>query len=257
MAGIIYLVYGLLAYLAANLVIVYAIGFVGGLVVPKGIDDGAAASPVVAVVVNLLLLSLFAVQHSVMARPGFKRVWTRIVPRPAERSTYVLAATAVLALLMWLWQPLPQVVWNVQDPVGAGVLWALFAAGWILGLGSTYGIDHYDLFGVRQVVAAFRGREHQPPPFQTSGPYRYVRHPIMTGFVIAFWATPHMTVGHLLFAAGATGYILVATRLLEERDLRRFLGRVYDEYRERVPMLIPRPWRGGVSAEELETRVRE
>ena len=245
------LLYGGVVYLAFLAVFLYAIAFVGGFAVPKTVDSGASASMGVAVAIDLCLLLLFAVQHSVMARPWFKERWTEVVPKHLERSTYVLAATAVLALMMWAWRPIPEIVWSVEG-TGATVLWGIFAAGWAVVLISTFLIDHFDLFGLKQVWARFRERDYRYPEFQTPAFYQYVRHPLYLGFLMAFWAIPEMTAGHLLFAAATTGYILVAVRF-EERDLIRYHGQAYARYRERVPMILP--WRGeaagGPQAEEV------
>ncbi len=216
----------------------YAIGFVGNLVVPKAIDSDTVVPLTEAVGVNVVLLGLFAVQHSVMARPAFKRWWTRAVPPQVERSTYVLASSLALILLFWLWRPMPGAVWSVEPPWSAA-LWAVFGVGWLTVLVSTFLIDHFDLFGLRQVVLFARGRPYPPPQFRVRGLYRLVRHPIMLGFLIAFWATPTMTWGHLLFAGITTAYIFVGV-WLEERDTRRAFGDKYDEYRRQVGMLVPR-----------------
>lgn len=230
--------YGAACYLVFLVVFLYAIGFVGDLVVPRSIDHGVHASLTEALVVNVALLGLFAVQHSVMARPGFKRWWTRLVPPPVERSTYVLLSSLVLALLFWQWRTIPAVVWDVGWRPGQVSLWTLFALGWVTVLVSTFLINHFDLFGLRQVYLAARGRPYTHLGFHTSLFYRAIRHPIMLGFIVAFWAIPTMTAGHLLFAAATTGYILIAIRL-EERDLAAELGDPYREYRARVPMLVP------------------
>jgi len=240
MTRLLTLVYAIATYVLSLAVLVYAIGFFVDLSVPKGIDGGSAAPIPVAVGVDLLLLLLFAVQHTVMARSWFKRRWTLVVPAAAERTTFVLAATAVLALVLWQWRPLPGTVWSLSGPPGA-LLLVVYAAGWALAIGSTFAIDHLDLFGVRQAFRFARGADSpHPVPFTERGPYRLVRHPLMTGFLLVFWAAPTMTVGHLLFAAGATGYILAGIAM-EERDLRASLGDVYRAYAERVPALIPLP----------------
>lgn len=237
--------YGLVVYALFLVVFLYLIAFVGDFLVPRTIDAGPSAPLGIAVAVNVALLLLFSLQHSVMARQSFKEKWTKIVPRHLERSTYVLAATAVVALLVWGWRPIPATVWTVDHPVAEGVLWSVFAIGWAVVLLSTFLIDHFRLFGVKQVWGHLRGREYEPPEFQTPSLYRYVRHPLYLGFLLAFWSTPHMTVGHLLFASVWTGWILFAIRL-EERDLLRFHGEDYRRYRERVRMLIP--WPKGTAA---------
>ena len=230
--------YGVAAYVFFLLTFLYAIGFAGNIVVPKSIDSGPDGPLPQALIVNTLLLGLFAVQHSVMARQWFKRWWIRFVPRPIERSTYVLAASSLLALLFWQWQPLHAVVWEVQSPVGRAAIWSLFWSGWALVLTSTFVIDHFDLFGLRQVMLHARGKPYRPPQFKVVAFYSYVRHPLLLGFMIAFWATPQMTLGHLLFTLATTGYMLIAIQL-EERDLLAFHGQEYSVYRKRVPMLLP------------------
>jgi protein-S-isoprenylcysteine O-methyltransferase Ste14 len=212
--------------------------FVGGVLVPKSIDSTAGRSTSEAVVINLLLLALFAVQHSVMARPGFKRVWTRIIPEPIERSTYVLISCAVTILLMWQWRGIDQIVWNAEPPALRVFLWGLFVVGWLLVPAASFLINHFDLFGTRQVWLHLRRREYQSLPFRTPSLYKRVRHPLYIGWATAFWATPTMTAGHLLFAGVLTGYMGVAA-LFEERDLIAHFGRQYEEYRRRVPMFIP------------------
>ena len=232
------LLYGLACYAVFFATFLYAIGFVGNLWVPKAMDSPRETSLGLALLIDLGLLSLFALQHSVMARPGFKRAWTRLIPESAERSTYTLLSSLALILLFWQWRPLGGVVWDVHNPVGRALLYAGFAFGWGLVLVATFLINHFDLFGLRQVWLQFRGRDYRPLPFKTPGPYRVVRHPLYVGWFFAFWCTPTMTLTHLLFALMTTAYILVAIRL-EERDLVAALPE-YSEYRKQVPMLLPR-----------------
>ena len=248
MKKVLSLAYGTVSYVLFLAVFVYLIGFVGDVLVPRSIAEGPAASPAVAMLIDVGLLALFAVQHSVMARRGFKERWTKIVPRHLERSTYVLAASAVLALVMWGWRPLPGVVWSVDQPAAAAVLEGLFWAGWAIVLVSTFLIDHFRLFGLKQVWAFARGRELDPPRFQTPGFYRYVRHPLYLGFLLAFWCSPVMTVGHALFAGVWTGWILLAIRL-EEKDLVHYHGDAYRAYRKQVRKLIPFPKAGPETVE--------
>lgn len=233
------LLYGVIAYGIFFLTFLYLIGFVGNAIVPKSIDSGPATATATAVLINVLLMALFGIQHSVMARPEFKKRWTEWIPAPIERSTFVLLASLILVLLYWQWRPLTQVVWDVQATWGQYLLWALFAAGFLLVLLSTFVIDHFDLFGLRQVMLNLRRQAYTHPGFKVTYFYRFVRHPLYSGFLLAFWATPHMTLGHLLFASGMTVYILIAIRY-EERDLVRFHGQNYVAYREKVPMLVPR-----------------
>lgn len=240
MASLFSLLYAFASYAFFLCTFLYAIAFVGNLWVPKTIDSGAAGDVLQAVLVDAVLLGIFALQHSVMARRGFKAWWTRFVPAGLERSTYVLAATAALALLLWQWRPIAApVVWRL-DGAGATALWTVFCLGWVVLLLATFLINHFELFGLRQGVAYARGEKLEPTKFHTPLLYRYVRHPIYLGFVLSFWATPVMTAGHLLFAAGGTGYILLGI-WLEERDLVAEFGEQYRQYRRQVGMLIP--WR--------------
>jgi protein-S-isoprenylcysteine O-methyltransferase Ste14 len=237
---VIALLYGLVAYAFFFITFLYAIGFVEDMVVPKTIDGGSAGPPLQALIVNLVLMSIFAIQHSVMARPAFKRWWTKFVPPPVERTTYVLLATAALALLIWQWQPMPAVVWQIGEPHLAMAVSALSFLGWLIVLTSTFLINHFELFGLHQVANNLTGRPMPELRFRSPLFYRLVRHPIYLGFMIAFWSAPTMTVGRLLFAAVTTAYIFVGI-WLEERDLIGVFGDQYRRYRERVPMLLP--WR--------------
>lgn len=231
-------VYGLACYAVFFATFLYAIGFVGNFLVPQGIDGVPTTGFARALLIDLGLLALFAVQHSVMARPAFKRWLTKFIPEAAERSTYVLAASVALIVLFYNWQPLGGVVWNVENGVLRTLLLVLSAFGWLLVLAATFLINHFDLFGLRQVWLQLKGRPYSTLRFSTPGPYRLVRHPLYLGFLFAFWATPTMTVTHLVFAVATTAYILLAIQL-EERDLVSALGDDYRRYREQVPMILP------------------
>jgi len=248
------LVYGALCYLAFLACFGYLVAFVGDLGVPRSVSVGPAGLPgmvpghgpavawAVDLAVDLALLALFGLQHSLMARPAFKRIWTRIVPEPVERSTYVLLSSLALALLFRYWRPLPGVLWDLHPAALRLAVWTGFGAGVALTLASTCLISHADLFGLRQVWFRFRGRPYREAEFRLTALYARVRHPLMLGFLAAFWATPRMTLGHLVFAAGTSCYILAGT-LLEERDLLRTLGPAYAAYRRQVPRFFPVPWR--------------
>lgn len=240
MAQILTLVYGLVAYVVFLGAFLYAMGFVGNVGVPKSIDSGTTFPLTETLAANVLLLSLFAVQHSVMARPAFKRWWTQWVPTQVERSTYVLLASLILLLLFWQWRPMPAAVWDARATMLGPALAGLFGLGWLIVLASTFMINHFDLFGLRQVALYFQRRPYTPVSFVTRGLYKVVRHPIMLGFLIAFWATPLMSVGHLVFAVITTAYILVALQL-EEHDLLEANRATYEAYRRDTSMLIPLP----------------
>lgn len=233
------LVYGTMAYLMFFGAILYLIGFTGNLMVPKGIDDGMETGLGTALAVNLALVLLFGVQHSVMARAAFKRWWTRYLPKPMERSTFVAVTCVILALMYWQWRPIPGTLWEVESTAGKAAVYALFALGWVLVFYASFLINHFDLFGLRQVVLHFRGRHYTHVPMKIMGLYKLVRHPLMLGFLIAFWATPAMTYGHLLFALAMSAYIFVGIHF-EERTLNAELGPVYRAYQQRTPMILPK-----------------
>jgi methanethiol S-methyltransferase len=243
MAGMFAVLYGVASYGVFFFTILYAIGFVANLVVPKSIDVGGGGGPLVeSLAINVVLLGLFAVQHSVMAREGFKRAWTKLVPKSVERSTYVLFASLVLLLLFWQWRPIPTPVWTVTNPATVAILNIVSWFGWVLLFASTFMISHFELFGLTQVFARMMGKELPAPKFHTPMLYKHVRHPIYLSFLLAFWSTPTMTVGHLVFAVACTGYILIAIQL-EERDLIRMFGEQYRRYKAQVGMLLPLPGR--------------
>jgi protein-S-isoprenylcysteine O-methyltransferase Ste14 len=233
-----FFVYGVAAYVIFLATFLYAIAFVGGFLVPRTLDGPLVGSIGEAILVNCGLLAVFAVQHSVMARRWFKERWTQVVPWAIERSTYVLAASLALMLVIWQWRPIGIEIWSVEDPTARAVIWAVFALGWGTVLLATFLINHFDLFGLRQVWLPLTGRPYTPVTLRTPRLYRHLRHPLYFGFLLAFWATPHMTLAHLLFAAATTAYILVAIQL-EERDLVHEHGQAYEEYRRKVPMIIP------------------
>jgi len=242
MGRILAFIYGIVSYVLFLGAFLYAIACVGDFYVTKTINSGETGNFIQSLLINVGLLGLFAIQHSGMARPGFKKWWTKIIPEPIERSTYVLLASGVLILLMWQWQPMTGIVWSLEGELARWILWGLFGLGWFIVLVSTYMISHAHLFGLTQVYNFLKRKGFSGPKFQTPGFYRYVRHPLMLGFFIAFWATAEMTVGHLLFSVATTGYILIALQL-EERDLLQTFGDKYRKYREQVPMFIPWPGR--------------
>lgn len=232
------LTYGVISYLLFLATYLYFIGFVGDLFVPKTVDNGPETTLVKALLIDFGLITLFALQHSIMARRGFKRWWTRVIPRSIERSTYVLATNIVLILLMWQWRPIPGVIWSVENPIGSAILYGFFGAGFAIAIVASFLIQHFELFGLQQVYRAWRQKAFTPPPFQTPWLYRIVRHPLQAGQIVGLWAIPTMTAGHLFLAAGMTVYIFIGI-YFEERDLARTFGEKYLAYREEVPMLAP------------------
>jgi protein-S-isoprenylcysteine O-methyltransferase Ste14 len=251
MAGLVAVVYGVIAYGFTLVALLYLIGFVGNFIVPKSIDSGAAGPLLQSVIVNTMLIGLFAIQHSVMARQGFKRWWTRIVPPSVERSTYVLFASFALLILYWLWQPIPTLVWTVQNPIAAAVLDGTFWLGWVVLVASTFLLSHFELFGLSQVFARLFGKKLSDAKFRAPLLYRHVRHPIYLGVLLAVWATPTMTVGHLLFSVVITAYILIGIQL-EERDLVQQFGDQYRRYRQQAAMLVPLPGRKFVGPKDAD-----
>jgi protein-S-isoprenylcysteine O-methyltransferase Ste14 len=239
MKKILVLIYGALAYIIFLIAFLYAIGFVGNLYVPKTIDSGVESPLPKAILINVILLSVFAIQHSVMARPSFKKWFTSIANPAIERSTYILLSSLALILIYWKWEPITTVVWNIENEILAFTLIGIFFLGWLVVLLSTFMINHFELFGLTQIYDNLKNKQTPNPKFQTNYLYKIVRHPIMLGFLIAFWATPVMTVGHLLFSVVTTLYIFIAVKYLEEKDLRKFIGENYETYQKEVPMIVP------------------
>lgn len=232
-------IYGLIAYVVFLVAFLYAIGFVGNFIVPKSIDSGTETNFWHALLINALVLSLFVIQHSIMARPAFKKWFTRIISPAIERSTFVLLTSLILLLIFWQWQPLTTVVWKAENETVATILTGVFFFGWLVVFLSTFMINHFELFGLKQIFDNLKNKQPQPHVLQVNFFYKIVRHPIMLGFIIAFWATPLMTVGHLIFAIGTTIYIFISVKFLEEKDLRNYIGKEYEDYQKKVPMLIP------------------
>jgi len=232
-------IYGILAYLIFLISFLYAIGFVGSFIVPKAINSGTETPFLQALIINLLLLGAFAIQHSVMARPAFKKWITKIISPAVERSTYVLLSSLALLLLYWKWQPMTAIIWEANNEIISAIVIGIFFLGWLIVFLSTFMINHFELFGLKQIFDNLKNKQPQSPKFQINFFYKIVRHPIMLGFLIAFWATPLMTVGHLVFAIMTTLYILIAVKYLEEKDLKEAIGKEYEEYQKEVPMIIP------------------
>lgn len=239
MKKLIIFIYGVVAYVIFLGAFLYAIGFVGNFLVPKSIDSGSESTLLNSLIVNALLLSAFAIQHSVMARPAFKKAWTQIIPKSMERSTYVLLSSLILLLMYWKWHPLTQSIWNIESETISLIITIVYFAGWGIVLLSTFMINHFELFGLEQIYCNLKSKSPKPIKFTTRFFYGIVRHPIMLGFFIAFWATPHMTVGHLFFSIMTTLYIIISVKYFEEKDLRNFIGEEYDTYKNKVPMFIP------------------
>ncbi|MBR9847082.1 MAG: isoprenylcysteine carboxylmethyltransferase family protein [Algicola sp.] len=232
-------IYGILAYCVFLFSFLYAIGFVGNIIVPKSIDSGTETTLFSSVLINVILLSVFALQHSVMARPAFKKWFISIISPAIERSTYILLSSLCLLLIYWQWQPITTIVWEAENEIVIFILKVLFYLGWLIVLLSTFMINHFELFGLAQIFDNLKNKQTPNPKFQTNYLYKIVRHPIMLGFIVAFWATPSMTVGHLLFTLVTTIYIFVAVKYLEEKDLRKFIGENYETYQKEVPMILP------------------
>lgn len=233
------LLYGIIAYFVFLIAFLYAIGFVGNIIVPKSIDSGTETTLFSSIFINVVLLSVFALQHSIMARPAFKKWFTTIISPAMERSTYILLSSLTLLLIYWQWQPITTIVWETESKIAINILTGIFFLGWLIVLLSTFMINHFELFGLSHIFDNLKNRQTPNPKFQTNYLYKIVRHPIMLGFIIAFWATSTMTVGHLLFALVTTIYIFIAVKYLEEKDLRKFIGEKYETYQKEVPMIIP------------------
>lgn len=233
------LLYGILAYCVFLVAFMYAIGFIGNIIVPKSIDSGTETTLFSSILINVVLLSVFALQHSIMARPAFKKWFTTIISPAMERSTYILLSSLALMLIYWQWQPITITVWETNSKIAIDILTGIFFLGWLIVLLSTFMINHFELFGLAQIIDNLKNKQTPNPKFQTNYLYKIVRHPIMLGFIIAFWATPTMTVGHLLFTLVTTLYILIAVKYLEEKDLRKYIGEEYEIYQKEVPMVVP------------------